>query len=148
MRNWRARVKIASSIWRVISRLTGPPRVANATRRRGRATEQRKQPPLHTLPGRSRGVPDSPMVYLTILLEKGHVTRRQVGKAYFYKAKTRERTAFRGVIKELAEQFCDGSIRSLLFNLVETEKLSQADIDELSRLAGEKKTAPKKGENS
>ena len=86
--------------------------------------------------------------YLTILLEKGHVTRRQVGKAYFYKAKTRERTAFRGVIKELAEQFCDGSIRSLLFNLVETEKLSQADIDELSRLAGEKKTAPKKGENS
>lgn len=86
--------------------------------------------------------------YLTILLEKGHVTRRLVGKAYVYEAKTRQQTAFRGMLRELADQFCDGSIRSLLFSLVESEKLSPADIDELSRLAKGMKAASRERKES
>ena len=86
--------------------------------------------------------------YLTILLEKGHVTRRHVGKAYFYKPKTRQQTAFRGMLRELADEFWDGSIRSLLFSLVESEKLNQAEIDELSRLAKEKKASGRKRKKS
>ena len=35
--------------------------------------------------------------YLTTLLEKGHVTRRQVGKAYYYKPATGPRSAFRSI---------------------------------------------------
>ena len=79
--------------------------------------------------------------YLTILLEKRHVTRRLVGKAYLYKAKTRRKTAFRGVIRELADQFGDGSVRSLLFGLVESEKLDDEDIEELMRIAKGKNTS-------
>ena len=33
--------------------------------------------------------------YLAILLEKGHVVRRRVGKAYYYRAKTRRESTFR-----------------------------------------------------
>ena len=79
--------------------------------------------------------------YLTILLEKRHVTRRLVGKAYLYRAKTQQKTAFRSVIRELADQFGDGSVRSLLFGLVESEKLGDEDIEELMRIAKGKNTS-------
>ncbi|MCP4645282.1 MAG: BlaI/MecI/CopY family transcriptional regulator [bacterium] len=73
--------------------------------------------------------------YLSILLEKGHVTRRKVGKAYFYKAKTRQDRAFRSMIRELATTFCGGSTRELVAHLVKAEKLSPEDIEELTRAA-------------
>ena len=72
--------------------------------------------------------------YLTILLDKGHVTRQQVGKAYYYKAKTKQRSAFRGMLRELVDAFCEGSTKTLLFNLVKSEKLSDDDVAELQRL--------------
>ena len=76
--------------------------------------------------------------FLTILFAKGHVTRRQVGKAYYYKARTRRNSAFRSMLRELTDHFCDGSTKALLFNLVKSEKLSDDDIAELKRLvAGE-----------
>lgn len=72
---------------------------------------------------------------LAILVDKGHVSRRQVGKAFFYNAKTQRISALHSMLRELADQFCDGSTRSLLFNLVKDEKLSDDDIAELERLA-------------
>jgi predicted transcriptional regulator len=81
---------------------------------------------------------------LGILLDKGHVSRRQVGKAFLYKAKTKRESAFRSMLGHLADQFCEGSTRSLLFNLVESEKLSDDDIAELKRVAKDRaKNNPK-----
>ena len=75
--------------------------------------------------------------YLTILLEKGHVSRRKVGKAYHYKAITRERSAFRSSLREMVDAYCDGSIKSLVLNLIRAEELSADDLTELKRLADE-----------
>ncbi|GAA4444466.1 BlaI/MecI/CopY family transcriptional regulator [Novipirellula rosea] len=72
---------------------------------------------------------------LGILHDKGHVSRRQVGKAFLYKAKTKRESAFRSMLGHLADQFCEGSTRALLFNLVKSEKLSDDDIAELKRIA-------------
>ena len=69
--------------------------------------------------------------YLTILVEKGHIARRKVGKAYFYKAVTKQKRAFRSMLGELSEAFSDGSVRGLLFRLAEEESLTEADIQEL-----------------
>lgn len=80
---------------------------------------------------------------LAILLDKGHISRRQVGKAYFYKSRTRRESVFKSKLRELADQFCDGSMRSLLFNLVDTEKLTADDIKELEKLAKSKKRGKK-----
>src|SRR5665213_194360 len=44
--------------------------------------------------------------YLTTLLEKGHVTRRRVGKAFYYKATTHSRSAFRTMLGELVDAYC------------------------------------------
>lgn len=73
--------------------------------------------------------------YLGILHDKGHVSRRKLGKAYYYKAVTRRNAAFRSTIREIANAYCEGSAKNLVLNLIRAEKLSKADLLELKRLA-------------
>ncbi len=73
--------------------------------------------------------------YLSILLEKSHVSRKAVGKAYYYKALTRSRSAFRKTLDDLVEAYCDGSVQSLVMNIIRIEKLSEDDLIALKRLA-------------
>jgi predicted transcriptional regulator len=75
--------------------------------------------------------------FLKILVEKGHVTRRKVGKAYLYKARTPRQRAFSTMLADLVETFCAGSVEELLLALVRKEKLSEQDLLELKRLADE-----------
>jgi BlaI family transcriptional regulator, penicillinase repressor len=75
--------------------------------------------------------------YLTILLEKGHIMRRRMGKAYYYRPKTRRQPAFRAVLNDLVRVYCDGSIDNLLCQLIRTQKLSEADLLELKRISEE-----------
>jgi BlaI family penicillinase repressor len=85
--------------------------------------------------------------YLTTLVEKGHVTRRRVGKAYRYKAATRSRSAFRTMLGELVDTYCGGSVSALVMNLIKSEKLSEADLVELKRMAdGDQGQAPPRPE--
>lgn len=72
---------------------------------------------------------------LSVLLEKGHITRRQKGKAFYYRAKTKQTSAFQSKLQELVDVFCDGSTESLLMNLIRREKLSEDELLELKRLA-------------
>ena len=73
--------------------------------------------------------------YLTTLLEKGHVTRRLVGKAYYYKPATRPRSAFRSMLGELVDVYCGGSVQDLVMNIIRSEKLSEDELLALKRLA-------------
>ena len=73
--------------------------------------------------------------HLSILLAKGHVTRRKVGKAFFYQAVTQQQNAFRSTLLDLVNNYCGGSVRSLVLNLIETEKLTGAELIELEKLA-------------
>ena len=80
--------------------------------------------------------------YLTILLEKGHVSRRKEGKAFFYKAVTRRESAFRTTLREFVNAYCGGSTQALLLNLISAEKLSQRELVALKRLADEATSTP------
>lgn len=80
--------------------------------------------------------------YLAILLEKGHVVRQRVGKAYYYRAKTRRESTFRTMLRELTRVCCDGSVETLLCNLIRTQKLSEADLLELKRISEEAPLTP------
>jgi predicted transcriptional regulator len=73
--------------------------------------------------------------YLAILVDKGHVVRRKVGKAYLYKAKTPQQRAFAAMLGDLVQTFCSGSVQELVMALVRKEKLSANDLLELKRLA-------------
>ncbi len=84
--------------------------------------------------------------YLTTLVEKGHVTRRRVGRAYHYKAATRPRSAFRTMLGELVDAYCGGSARALVMNIIRSERLGEAELLELKRLADEGREPPPAGE--
>ncbi len=73
--------------------------------------------------------------YLSILLEKGHVKRRLVGKAYYYRAVTAEQSAFQNLLGQLVETFFGGSKQRLLMSLVESEKLTAEQLKELQQAA-------------
>lgn len=80
--------------------------------------------------------------YLTILLDKGHVSRRKAGKAFFYQAVTRHESAFRTTLREFVNAYCGGSTQALLLNLISSEKLSERELVALKRLADESEAIP------
>lgn len=75
--------------------------------------------------------------HLSILLAKGHVTRRKIGKAFFYQAATQRENAFHSTFRELVDNYCGGSVKSLLLNLIQSEQLSGDELKELQRLANQ-----------
>jgi predicted transcriptional regulator len=82
--------------------------------------------------------------YLNILVDKGHVTRRKVGKAYFYKAVMRRQEAVRSTLREMVEAYFDGSTKNLVLNLIRHEKLSEKELLELKRLADGGEPSPRR----
>ncbi len=74
-----------------------------------------------------------------------HVTRRKVGKAYFYKARTRRESAFRHTLRSLLDTFCEGSAEGLLVRLIKAEELSENELLELKRIADEVHRTQKDG---
>jgi BlaI family transcriptional regulator, penicillinase repressor len=72
---------------------------------------------------------------LLILLEKGHVARRKVGKAYYYEAKTPSEGTLRSMARRLADVFCGGSTAALIAQLIRSENLSPEDVRDLERIA-------------
>ena len=72
---------------------------------------------------------------LRVLGEKGHVTRRKIGKAYYYKPKRPAGAAFKRMARQLADLFCGGSTADLIAALIETESLSEADVGRLQQIA-------------
>lgn len=81
---------------------------------------------------------------LRILLEKGHVSRRKVGKAFYYQAVTPREGAFKKMARRMAEIFCRGSAAGLVAELIKNEKFTPEEIRELQALAAAKsaETAP------
>ena len=73
--------------------------------------------------------------YLATLLEKGHVVRRRVGRAYYYKAVTQSRSAFQTMLGDLVDNYCGGSIQALVMNIIKSERLSKDELLKLKQLA-------------
>ena len=71
---------------------------------------------------------------LLVLLEKGHVTRKMIGTAYYYKTKTPRQGTFKKMVRHLTNVFCEGSPTTLITQLIQIEKLSDEDIRELQRI--------------
>lgn len=81
---------------------------------------------------------------LSVLVDKGHVKRRQIGKAFHYRAITKRSATFKRSLKEMIDVFFEGSTDSLLMTLIKNEKLSDDDLLTLKKLAEGKGKASKK----
>jgi BlaI family penicillinase repressor len=76
---------------------------------------------------------------LVNLVEKGHVTRRLQGKAFFYAPHVPKNTLLRTMVKTLADVFARGSQQALVAQLVETGDIKPADLKLIQEAAGEEK---------
>ncbi len=89
---------------------------------------------------------------LLVLLEKGHITRTKVGKAYYYQAKVPKETVIERMARRMSEIFCGGSPAALIAHLIQTGKLSEEDILYIKEVASSQSSTgnhkKKKGESS
>ncbi len=76
-------------------------------------------------------------VALLVLLKKGHVARKKNGTAYYYRAKTPKEGTFQKMVHNLAAVFCEGSPKALIGQLIQMEKLTPEDLQELQNFARE-----------
>lgn len=75
---------------------------------------------------------------LVNLVEKGMATRRKVGKAFLYRARSRRMSQFSQSMQRMAEIFTGGSMTDLILELMKREKLSPEDLVELQQIANRK----------
>lgn len=80
---------------------------------------------------------------LKVLLEKKHITRRKVGKAYYYRAATARDGVLRKMIRRMSEVFSQGSAVGLIAEMIQQENLSPDEIKQLQKLARTQTPAPK-----
>ena len=81
----------------------------------------------------------SVMTMLHIMTQKGYVTRRKKGRGYIYRAKASEDDVRNGMLKDMVERVFQGSPLSLAIRLLETQSLSDGEIDQLRCVIDEKK---------
>ncbi len=78
---------------------------------------------------------------LSGLVDKGHVARAKSGKAFYYSARRRRGGLLSTMARRMAEIFSGGSTTDLIAQLIEVEKLSPAEIEEIRRIAESKTNA-------
>jgi len=87
-----------------------------------------------TLLDRRRVAYTSVMTMMNILEQKGHLKRKQVDRAYLYESTKPRAQVTRGMVREFVDRVCNSSAEPLLLHLVEDEKLTEKDLDEMKRL--------------
>jgi predicted transcriptional regulator len=103
-------------------------------------------------------LPDQPhdstvRTLLRVLESKGYVTHEAAGKAYLYRAEVARTKAQRTALRSLLARLFDGSARDLVLRLIEDERLTPEQLDEIRKSAQpprregtSKGTKPRKGE--
>ena len=74
------------------------------------------------------------MTMMGILQEKGYVTKTDGEKAHVYRPAQPKQQVVNHLVSDFVERVFNGSAKPLLMNLVESEKLSARELDEISAL--------------
>jgi len=72
------------------------------------------------------------MTTMKILEDKGFIERGEKrGRAYVYRPIVSSESASGDTVTELAERFFDGSVKSMVLSLIETDQITAKDLAEL-----------------
>jgi predicted transcriptional regulator len=107
--------------------------------RRGEASAKQIQ---EALPGDRHY--NTVMTIIRVLEKKTHLTHREEGRTYFYRATQSQDKSRKRVLKHLIDHVFGGSATSLVANLVETGDLTLEDLDAIRK----KKAATKRSAGS
>jgi BlaI family penicillinase repressor len=75
----------------------------------------------------------SVMTIMNILEKKGHLKRRQEDRAYVYVPAKPQKQVIGSMVREFIQRVFNGSAEPLLVHLVEDEKLTEQDVEEIRR---------------
>ena len=67
------------------------------------------------------------------LEQKGYLTHDVDGRTYRYRAPERRRNVAAQVVKQIIDQFCDGSVEQLLVGMVENSFVRQDELEKLAK---------------
>lgn len=72
---------------------------------------------------------------LRVLEEKGYVDHTVRGKAYLYRPRVPRKQAEKKALRSFLRRFFGGSAEALVLHLLEDERLSPGDLEEIARRA-------------
>lgn len=87
-----------------------------------------------------------PIAYTTIMTMmknmevRGHLKKRSEGRAFVYTATVPESRMLRRIVGDFIDRVFNGSTEPLLAHLVEERRLSEKDLEKISRMIREKKS--------
>lgn len=84
---------------------------------------------------------------LVNLVEKGHATRAQNGKAFYYASSIPKARLLQTMTRTLARVFAGGSHTELVAQLVKTGDLKPSDLEHLLQAAAGRRANPKRRQN-
>lgn|SRR5215831_15325184 len=73
------------------------------------------------------------------LEEKGYVTHTIQGRTFLYRASDTQRNVAAGLVAQLVEKLCDGSVEELLVGLVDNQVLKPAQLRRLAEKIASRK---------
>lgn len=74
------------------------------------------------------------MTMMKILEEKGHLTRERRDRAYLYRPAQPKSRVISKLVNDFLVRVFEGSAKPLVLNLVREKKLSDKDLEEISRI--------------
>lgn len=74
---------------------------------------------------------------LSILLEKGHLTRTRQGRGFLYRARVVREQAKRSIVQDMLTRAFSGSVTGMVATLLDNPDLNAEDIQEIKRLIAE-----------
>ena len=87
-----------------------------------------------------------PLAYTTVMTmmkkmeSRGHLKKRSEGRAFVYTATVPESRMLRRIVGDFIDRVFNGSTEPLLAQLVEERRLSEKDLETISRMILEKKS--------
>lgn len=80
----------------------------------------------------------SVITMMNIMYQKGYLTRRKVGNSFRFSPKVTVQQVNRGMLGDMVDRVFDGSVRSVVLELLETQDIAPEELKELRRLIGRK----------
>ncbi len=81
---------------------------------------------------------NSVMTIMTIMVEKGYLTRKRKGKSYVYSPRVTEQETTGGMLGDLVDRVFRGSAVAAMLNLLETSDIDAEELKRLRALIGRK----------
>ena len=71
---------------------------------------------------------------LSILMRKGHLKRRRVGRGFLYRAKEQKDQAHKNIVQDILRRAFEGSATLMVAALLDSKDVNKNDIEEIKRL--------------